>query len=108
MLAKDQPKNPQSKKDGVLLIRLIWIFGYKIHAPIDNGAMMNFISLAGIMKCGLVMETHNPFLELSNGTTTPSKRQTIDILIITPSYKLRIDLTVCSLIHNVDIVSDMT
>ena len=71
---------------------------------IDSGAMRNFVSLAGVMKCGLKVESHNTFLELGDGTKMSSRGRAVDVPIVTASC----DLAVCSLLHNVDLVLGMT
>ena len=66
--SENQPKNPWSKEDGVLLVVRARIFGHEIRALVNSSAMRNFISPAGVAKCGLTVELHNTFLELGDGT----------------------------------------
>ena len=54
------------------------------------------------------MESHNTFLELGDGTKVLSRGRTIGVPIVTASYTMKIDLTVCSLLHDVDLVLGMT
>ena len=106
--AENQPKNPRSEEDGILLVVPARIFGHEIHALIDSGATRNFISPAGVTKCGLNVESHNTFLELGDGTKVLSRGRAVDVPIVTAGYSQKTDLTVCSLLHNVDLVLGMT
>ena len=64
---EDQSTNPREEEDGILLVVLARIFGHEVHALINSGETQNFISPAGVMKCGLTIEPHNTFLELGDG-----------------------------------------
>ena len=59
-------------------------------------------------KCGLKVESHNTFLELGDGTKVLLRGRTVGVPIITAGYAMKIDLTVCSLLHDVDLVLGMT
>ena len=50
----------------------------------------------------------NIFLELGDGTKVLSQGGAIDIPVVTANYMLKIGLTVCSLLHVVDLVLGMT
>ena len=104
----NQPKNHRTKEDGILLIVPARIFGQEIRALIDSGATRNFISPATVTRCGLYVESHNTFLELGNGTKVLSRGRTVDVPVVTAGYTLKTDLTVCKLLHAVDIVLGMT
>ena len=67
VIYKDQPQNPCSKEDGVLIVVLDQIFGQEIRALIDSVAIRCFISPVGVTKCGLNVESHNTFVELGDG-----------------------------------------
>ena len=107
VLIENQSTNPRSEEDGILLVVLAQIFGHEIHALIDSGATYNIISPAGMTKCGLNVELHNTFLELGNGTKVLSRGRTISVLVVTAGYSQKTDLTVCRLLHEVDVVLDM-
>ena len=62
------------------------IFGQEICALSDSGATRNFISPAGVTKCGLNVESHNTFLELRDGTKVLSRGRAIDVPIVTAGY----------------------
>ena len=64
---ENQSTNPQDEEDGILLVVPAWIFGHEVGALIDSGATRNFISLAGMTQCGLMIESQNTFLELRGG-----------------------------------------
>ena len=97
------------EEDQILLVVPARIFGHEIlRVLIDSGATRNFISRASVTKCGLKVESHNTFLELGDGTKVLSRGHTIGILVVTTGYSLKTNLTVCSLLHNVDLVLGMT
>ena len=106
--AENQSKNPRNEEDGILLVVPARIFGHEICALIDSGATRNFISPTGVTKCGLKVESHNTFLELGDGTKVLLRGRTVDVPIVTAGYSMKTDLTVCSLLHNVDLVLGMT
>ena len=64
---EDQSTNPRDEEDGILLVVPAQIFGHEVRALIDSGATRNFISPAGVLQCGLTVESHNTFLELGDG-----------------------------------------
>ena len=103
-----QPKNPRNKQDGILLVIPTQIFSHEIPALINTSATRNFISLAGLTKCGLKGELHNTFLELGESTKVLSRGRAIDILVVTASYLQKTDLTVYSLLHEVDLALGIT
>ena len=72
-MAGNQSTNPQNKEDEILFVVPARIFGHEIRSLIDNGAARNFISQAGVTKCGLKVEPHNTFLELGDGTKVLSR-----------------------------------
>ena len=84
------------------------IFGHEVCALIDSGTTRNFISPAGVMQCGLTIESHNTFLELGNGKKVLSRGRAVDIPVVTSSYTMKTNLTVCNLLHDVDVVLGMT
>ena len=75
---------------------------------IGSGAIQNLISPAGVTNCGLKVESHNTFLELGDGAKVLSRGPAIDIPIVTADYSHETNLTVCSLLHEVDLVLGMT
>ena len=84
------------------------IFGHEIRALIDSGATRNFISPAGVMQCGLRVESHNTFLELGDGKKVLSRGRAVDVPVVTSGYTMRTNLTVSNLLHGVDVVLGMT
>ena len=102
-----QPPIPRSEEDGILLVVPAWIFGREVHALIDSGATCNFISPAGVTQCGLIVESHNTFLELGDGKKVLSQGRAVDVLVVTFGYKMKTNLTVTSLLHGVDLVLGM-
>ena len=104
----NQPPIPRAEEDGILLIVPARIFGHEIRALIDSGATRNFISLAGVMQCGLRVESHNTFLELGNGKKVLSQGRAVDVPVVTSGYTMRTSLTVSNLLHGVYVVLGMT
>ena len=84
------------------------IFGREIRALIDSGATRNFISPAGVTQCGLTVESHNTFLELGDGKKVLSRGRAVDVPVVTSGFEMKTNLTVCSLLHGVDLVLGMT
>ena len=70
---EDQFTNPRDKEDGILLVEPARIFSHEVRALIDSGATQNFISPAGVTQCGLIVESHNTFLELGDGKKVSSR-----------------------------------
>ena len=105
---KDQPQNPRSKEDGVLMVVPARIFGREVRALIDSGASRCFISPATVTKCGLDVESHNTFVELADGKKVLSRGRIVDVPVVTGGYTVKMDLTVSKLLHGADVVLGMT
>ena len=105
---KDQPENPRTKEDGVLMVVPARIFGQEVRALIDSGATRCFISPAGVTRCGLSVESHHTFLELGDGKKVLSRGRAVDVPVVTSGYTVKMNLTVSRLLHGVDVVLGMT
>ena len=105
---KDQPKNPRTKEDGVLMVVPAHIFGQEVRALIDSGATRCFISPAGVTRCGLSVESHHTFLELGDGKKVLSRGRAVDVPVVMSDYTVKMNLTVSRLLHGVDVVLGMT
>ena len=105
---EDQSTNPRDEEDGILLVVPARIFGHEVRALIDSGATRNFISPAGVTKCGLTIESHNTFLELGDGKKVLSRGRAVDVPVVTSGYMMKTNLTVSNLLHGVDVVLGMT
>ena len=105
---QDQPQNPRQKEDGILMVVPARIYGQEIRALIDSGATRCFISPAGVTQCGLHVEAHNTFLELGDGKKVLSRGRAVDGPVVTAGYTVKMNLTVSSLLHGVDVVLGMT
>ena len=105
---KDQPVNPRSKEDGVLMVVPARIFGREVCALIDSGASRCFISPATVTLCGLDVESHNTFMELADGKKVLSQGRTVGVPVVTGGYAVKMDLTVTRLLHGADVVLGMT
>ena len=105
---ENQSPIPRTEEDGILLVVPVRIFGHEIRALIDSGATRCFISPAGVMQCGLTVESHNTFLELGDGKKVLSRGRAVDVPVVTSGYTMRTNLTVSSLLHGVDVVLGMT
>ena len=108
MSYKDEPQNPCSKEDGILIVVRTWIFSQEIRALIDSGTTRCFISSDGVTKCGLNVESHNNFLELGDGKKVLSWGRAVNVFTVTSGYAFKTDLTVSNLLHSVDAVLGMT
>ena len=105
---KDQPENPRTKEDGVLMVVPARIFGQEVRALIDSGATRCFISPAGVTRCGLSVESHHTFLELGDGKKVLSRGRAVDVPVVTSGYTVKMNLTVSRLLHGMDVVLGMT
>ena len=105
---KDQPVNPRSKEDGVLMVVPARIFGREVRALIDSGATRCFISPAGVTRCGLSVESHHTVLELGDGKKVLSRGRAVDVPVVTSGYTVKMNLTVSRLLHGMDVVLGMT
>ena len=84
------------------------IFGHEVRALIDSDATCNAISPAGVTQCGLMIESHNTFLELGDGKEVLSRGRAVDVPVVTSSFTMKTNLIVCNLLHDVDVVLGMT
>ena len=107
-MIENQSTNPQNEEDAILLVVPARIFGHEIRALIDSGATRNFISPAGVIQCGLTVESHNTFLELGDGKKVLSRGCADDVPVVTSGYSMKTNLTVSNLLHGVDVVLGMT
>ena len=98
---------PRVEEDGILLVVPARMFGQEIRALIDSGAMRNFISPAGVTQCGLTVQSHNTFLELGDGKKVLSRGRAVDVPVVTSGFKMKTNLTVTNLLHDVDLVLGM-
>ena len=103
----NQSPIPRVEEDGILMIVPARIFGHEIRALINSSATRNFISPAGVTKCGLRVESHNTFLELGDGKKVLSRGRAVDVPVVTSGYTMRTNLTVTNLLHGVDLVLGM-
>ena len=104
---ENQSTNPRDEEDGILLVVLVQIFSHEVRALIDSGATHSFIAPASVTQCGLTVESHNTFLELSDGKKILSQGRAIDIPVVMYSYTMKTNLTVSNLLHGVDVVLGM-
>ena len=107
MLYKGRSQNPRSKEDGILIFVPARIFSQKICAFINNGTTHCFISPASVTKCGVIVESHNAFLELGDGKKVLSKGRAIDLPVITTVHSMKTDLIVSNLLYGVDVMLGM-
>ena len=59
-------------------------------------------------KCGLNVESHNTFLELGDGKKVLSWGRAVDVPVVIAGYAVKMNLTISSLLHSVDVVLGMT
>ena len=102
-----QPPVPRCEEDGILMIVPARIFGQEIRALIDSGASRNFISPAGVTRCGLSVESHNTFLELADGKKVLSRGRAVNVPVVTSGFEMKTNLTVTNLLHGADLVLGM-
>ena len=90
------------------MVVLARIFGREVRALIDSGASRCFISPATVTLCGLDVESHNTFMELADGKKVLSRGRTVGVPVVTGGYTVKMDLTICRLLHGADVVLGMT
>ena len=106
--SENQSPIPRFEEDGILLVVPVRIFGHEIRALIDSGTTRCFISPAGVMQCGLTVESHNTFLELGDGKKVLLRGRAVDVPVVTSGYTMQTNLTVSRLLHGIDVVLGMT
>ena len=87
---------------------LVQIHGHEFRGLIDGGSSRNFISLSCVTQSGLKSENRDTFLDLGNGTKVLSRGHVLNIPVVTAGFTNKLDLTVTSLLHEVDPVLGMT
>ena len=94
--------------DGVLLVVPIRISGKIFKALVDSGATRNFISPSCVTCTGLTGKRSDTFLELGNGQRVLSRGYVPDVLVTIAGHTSKEDLTITTLLHEVDVVLGMT
>ena len=94
----------RGKDDGVLLIVTARLFGHECRALIDSGATRSFVTPAAVLRCGLHSIHQETLLELADGRTLLSQGQCPHVLVGVSSRNCKVDLTVCPLMKNIDVI----
>ena len=71
---------------------------------IDSGATRGFISVNAIKPLGLSIVKEQTFLELGDGQKILSRGKVLDIPVVTAGLTTKMDFTVTSLLHDVDLI----
>ena len=98
-------RNPE---DGVSLIVPVVIKGKICKALIDSGATRSFVSPSCMTVAGLQGKRSDTFLELGNGQRVLSRGYVPEVPVILSGHTSTVDMTVTSLLHDVDVVLGMT
>ena len=93
--------------DGLLLVVPTRIYGHSVRTLIDSGATRCFITPACVARAGLKVTPQDLFLELGNGQKYLSRGCVTEIPIATAGLTVKMDMTVTSLLHDVDLVLGM-
>ena len=93
--------------DGLLLVVPTMIYGHSVRTLIDSGATRCFITPACVARAGLKVTPQDLFLELGNGQKYLSRGCVLDVPIATAGLTVKMDITVTSLLHDVDLVLGM-
>ena len=101
---KQLNKIPRVLKDGLLLVVTARINGHLVRALIDSSATICFVTPSCVTAVGLKGQPQDTFLELGNGQKFLSRGLVTDVAIVTAGLTVRVDLTVTSLLHEVDLV----
>ena len=59
-------------------------------------------------QCGLIVESHNTFLELGDGKKVLSRGRGVNVPVVMSGYTMKTNLIVSNLLHGVDVVLGMT
>ena len=97
-------ENHRKIEDGILLVVTARIYGHTLRALIDSGATRCFLSASVVKPLGLTTVKDYTFLELGDGQKILSKGKVLDIPIITAGVVSKMDLTITSLLHEVDLI----
>ena len=101
---KEKAENVRDEEDGILLIVPVRIYGKVFRALVDSGASRCFISPEVAQTAQLQWEPHDTFLELGNGERILSRGRVTNVPVVTGNHCTRYNLTVTSLLHQVDLV----
>ena len=96
--------NTRKKDDGILLVVKARIFGKECKALIDSGATRSFITPAAVLRCGLHSIHQETLLELADGRKLLSQGQCPHTLLTVSSKNCKVDLTICPLMKNIDVI----
>ena len=97
-------ENVRDEEDCILLIVPVRIYGKVFRALVEGGASRCFISPEVVQTAQLHWESHDTFFELGNGERILSRGRVTNIPIVTGNHCKRCNLTVTSLLHQVDLV----
>ena len=97
-------ENVRDEEDGILLSVPVRIYGKVFRALVDSGASRCFISPEVVQTAQLQWEPHDTFLELGNGERVLSRGRVTNVPVVTGNHCTRCNLTVTSLLHQVDLV----
>ena len=92
------------EEDGILMVVTTKVYGKEFKTLIDSGATRCFITPECCLRGGLVVSTHNTFLELGTGEKALSRGLVRQTPISVAGVMRKVDLTVSKLLHGVDIV----
>ena len=103
-IGKIKRKIERVEEDGILLVVPARINGKLFTALIDSGATRCFVTPECSTIAGLSCVPHDTFLELGNGARALSRGMVQGAPITLAGVTTMLDLTVSSLLHEVDIV----
>ena len=100
-------KIPRTIEDGLLMVVPTQVYGKPVKTLIDSGATRCFVTPSCVTRVGLKGISQDTFLELGNGQKYLSRGYVPDVPIVTAGLKVKVDLTVTNLLHEVDLVLGM-
>ena len=80
------------------------VYGHPVRALIDSGATRCFVSSSALLPLGLQTVKDYTFLELGDGQKILSKGRADSVPVVTADVTVRMDLTITSLLHDVDLI----
>ena len=101
-------KIDRTPEDGVLLIVPVVIKGKIYKTLIDSGATRCFVSPSCMTVARIQGKRSDTFLELGNGQRVLSRGYVPEVPATLSGHTSTVDMTVTSLLHDVDVVLGMT
>ena len=104
LMKMEKSENICDEEDGILFIMPVRIYGKFLQTLVNSGASYCSISPKVDQMAQLQLEPHDTFLELGNGERIFLRGRVKNVPIVNGNHCTRCNLTVTSLLHQVDLV----